>query len=139
MAHGERLARGKRARRPVPHVAEFAHRAHDALANPAAHFPRMVEDTRHRGGRNACSLSHIAESRHHGTIVTAISRRYRSWREPGTSPSRPRCSPGRTMRSPVRWFAAGSTERIASMKEPSSGVRGAPNSLAGGPFSQTRP
>src|SRR5580700_6749311 len=34
MADGERLARGKRARRPVPDVAEFAHRAHDALANP---------------------------------------------------------------------------------------------------------
>src|SRR5271167_316169 len=39
----------------------------------------------------------------------------------------------------TRRLADGSTERIASMKEASSAVTGAPNSFAGAPFSQMRP
>src|SRR5258707_14492679 len=48
MTNSQRLARGKRARRTIPDIAELAHRVHDPLANRAADFLRMVEDTRYR-------------------------------------------------------------------------------------------
>src|SRR5208282_655954 len=64
VADDEGMARRQRTRGPIPHVAELAHRVHDALAKLRTHFFRMVEHARSRRGRDAGTPSYIPQGRH---------------------------------------------------------------------------